>query len=37
MSQWWHQPLRVRLKAEFQASNADLYEKTELSLPASAR
>lgn len=24
--------LRVRLKAEFQASNADLYEKTELSL-----
>jgi len=25
--------LRVRLKAEFQASNADLYEKTELSLP----
>ncbi|MES2660481.1 MAG: hypothetical protein V4689_17785 [Verrucomicrobiota bacterium] len=29
--------LRVRLKAEFQASNADLYEKTELSLPQNAR
>lgn len=29
--------LRVRLKAEFQASNADLYEKTELSLPENAR
>ncbi len=29
--------LRVRLKAEFQASNADLYEKTELSLPAKSR
>ncbi len=29
--------LRVRLKAEFQASNADLYPKTELSLPAPAR
>jgi hypothetical protein len=27
--------LRVRLKAEFQASNADLYRKTELSLPSS--
>ena len=27
--------LRVRLKAEFQASNADLYQKTKLSLPAS--
>lgn len=27
--------LRVRLKAEFQASNSDLYEKSELSLPAS--
>lgn len=26
--------LRVRLKAEFQASNADLYRETELSLPA---
>jgi hypothetical protein len=26
--------LRVRLKAEFQASNADLYDKTGLSLPA---
>jgi hypothetical protein len=29
--------LRVRLKAEFQASNAGLYEKTVLSLPQSAR
>jgi hypothetical protein len=29
--------LRVRLKAEFQADNAELYQKTELSLPASAR
>ena len=29
--------LRVRLKAEFQASNADLYRKTGLSLPAPAR
>ncbi|MEO5916160.1 MAG: hypothetical protein ABIS50_18125 [Luteolibacter sp.] len=29
--------LQVRLKAEFQASNADLYEKTELSLPQNAR
>jgi len=29
--------LRVRLKAEFQASNADLYEKTELSLPGIER
>lgn len=29
--------LRVRLKAEFQASNAELYQKTELSLPGSAR
>ncbi|MEX1048362.1 MAG: hypothetical protein WED15_02455 [Akkermansiaceae bacterium] len=29
--------LRVRLKAEFQASNADLYRKTELSHPAPAR
>ena len=29
--------LRVRLKAEFQASNADLYEKTALSLPVPAR
>ena len=29
--------LRVRLKAEFQASNAGLYEKTVLSLPNSAR
>lgn len=29
--------LQVRLKAEFQASNAGLYQKTELSLPASAR
>lgn len=29
--------LRVRLKAEFQASNAELYRKTELSLPASHR
>jgi hypothetical protein len=28
---------RVRLKAEFQASNAELYQKTELSLPASDR
>lgn len=28
--------LRVRLKAEFQASNADLYRKTELSHPAPA-
>jgi hypothetical protein len=28
--------LRVRLKAEFQASNADLYQKTKLSLPDSA-
>lgn len=29
--------LRVRLKAEFQASNADLYQKSVLSLPDSAR
>ena len=29
--------LRVRLKAEFQASNAELYQKTELSLPDSSR
>ncbi len=29
--------LRVRLKAEFQASNAELYQKTGLSLPASGR
>jgi hypothetical protein len=29
--------LRVRLKAEFQASNAELYQKTELSLPAVGR
>jgi hypothetical protein len=29
--------LRVRLKAEFQASNADLYEKTELSQPEQGR
>jgi hypothetical protein len=29
--------LRVRLKAEFQASNVDLYRKTSLSLPAPAR
>jgi len=29
--------LRVRLKAEFQASNAELYQKTELSLPVFAR
>ena len=29
--------LRVRLKAEFQASNAELYQKTELSLPSSSR
>lgn len=29
--------LRVRLKAEFQASNADLYQKSMLSLPGSAR
>ncbi len=29
--------LRVRLKAEFQATNAGLYEKTKLSLPGSAR
>jgi len=29
--------LRVRLKAEFQASNADLYRKTELSHPVPAR
>jgi len=29
--------LRVRLKAEFQASNADLYHKSVLSLPESAR
>jgi hypothetical protein len=29
--------LRVRLKAEFQASNADLYQKTGLSQPASDR
>lgn len=28
--------LRVRLKAEFQASNADVYQKSELSLPESA-
>ena len=26
--------LRVRLKAEFQASNAELYPKTELSTPS---
>jgi len=29
--------IRVRLKAEFQASNADLYRETKLSLPAEAR
>ncbi|MEO8615328.1 MAG: hypothetical protein ABI600_09320 [Luteolibacter sp.] len=29
--------LRVRLKAEFQASNAELYQKSMLSLPGSAR
>ena len=29
--------LRVRLKAEFQASNAELYQKTKLSLPNSPR
>jgi hypothetical protein len=29
--------LRVRLKAEFQASNTDLYRKTSLSLPGSLR
>ena len=29
--------LQVRLKAEFQASNADLYRKTGLSLPESSR
>ncbi len=29
--------LRVRLKAEFQASNADVYQKSTLSLPASVR
>ena len=29
--------LRVRLKAEFQASNSELYQKTELSLPESSR
>ena len=29
--------LRVRLKAEFQASNAEVYRKTKLSLPASHR
>jgi hypothetical protein len=29
--------LRVRLKAEFQASNADLYRKSVLSLPPSSR
>ena len=29
--------LRVRLKAEFQASNAELYRKTELSPPQSGR
>jgi hypothetical protein len=29
--------LRVRLKAEFQASNADLYQKSVLSLPGSTR
>ena len=29
--------LRVRLKAEFQASNSELYQKTELSLPDSSR
>jgi hypothetical protein len=29
--------LKVRLKAEFQASNADLYRKSALSLPGSAR
>ena len=29
--------LRVRLKAEFQASNAELYQKTELSLPETDR
>jgi hypothetical protein len=29
--------LKVRLKAEFQASNADLYRKSALSLPESTR
>ena len=29
--------LRVRLKAEFQAGNAELYQKSELFLPASRR
>ena len=29
--------LRVRLKAEFQASNAEIYQKSKLSLPESAR
>ena len=29
--------LRVRLKAEFQATNSELYQKTELSLPESSR
>ncbi len=29
--------LRVRLKAEFQASNADIYQKSKLSLPESTR
>ena len=29
--------LRVRLKAEFQAGNAELYHKTELSLPVPSR
>ena len=29
--------LQVRLKAEFQASNADLYRKTRLSLPENVR
>lgn len=29
--------LRVRLKAEFQADNAELYQKTKLSLPQSSR
>ena len=37
----WHlvdlSKLRVRLKAEFQASNADLYQKSVLSLPESIR
>jgi hypothetical protein len=29
--------LRVRLKAEFQASNAGIYQKSKLSLPASTQ